>query len=161
MRLAWVVTAAVTVLCGCETAPAVREVTEADRVVVFTGATRHWVFDKVREYLQESVILVPAPKPLEPERILRYRQARKVDVLSASEEDGLVVARWEMKENEGGWLDRIRESDTVSTVLRTEASFREVEGGMEIALSIISDTGEEADRLYYARFWKFMTGRWE
>jgi hypothetical protein len=161
--------AAVLALSACVTVSGTREVTEADRVAVLKGMNRHWVFDKVSEYLKDSVILIYAPVHGDPERMLPYRQARNIDVTSASENDGLVTARWELKEDAGldnlflgrGRWDVKLNVEPEPTVLDYTVTFGEVEGGMKIELSITTDGGAEADRLYYTRFWKFMSGRWK
>jgi len=156
-------------LSACATGSGTREVTEADRVTVLKGMNRRWVFDKVSEYLKDSAILIYAPVHGYPERMLRYRQARNIDVTSASEKDGLVTARWELKEYAGlvnpffghGWWNWKPNVEPEPTVLNYSVAFGEVEGGVKIEVSITTDGGAEADRLYYTRFWKFMSGRWK
>jgi hypothetical protein len=169
-RLPFLAAAAIAMaLSACATVPGTPGVTEADRVAVFKGMNGHWVFDKVREYLQESAILVPAPEPRNPDRMLRYRQASSTEILAASEEEGRVAARWELKENAGsafplrqsGAWKRMSISAPEPVVLQYLVTFEEVAGGMQIDLSIASPDGADADRLYYTRFWKFMTGRWK
>jgi hypothetical protein len=137
-------------LSGCASSPRTQGVTDADRVFVFKGASRDWVFDKIRQYLQDSIILVPLHEPgVRGIRMIPYRQTTKTEIISASEVDGLVIAMWELKQ----------ESGLTSLVQRYTVNFRKVEGGMEVDLSIVSATGEEANLLYYTRFWDFMTGR--
>jgi len=159
--------AAILVLSACATAPVNREVAEAARTAVLEAMHRHWVFANERDYRQESAIVVPAPEPGNPDQMLSYRQASSRDVLFASESEGRVAARWELKENAGSAFPLRQSNRSTGTVPPEPAvqeylvTFKEVPGGMEIAISISSPDGTEADRMYYTRFWQFMTGRWE
>jgi hypothetical protein len=145
-------TAVLAGLVSCASFPGARIVTDADRIIVFKGASRDWVFDKTRQYLQDSIIRVPHhERGVRGIQMIPYRQTTKTEIISASEEDGLVVALWELKQESGAEF----------LVQRYTANFRKVEGGMEVILSIVSTTGAEAGLLYYTRFWDFMMGRYD